>query len=201
MKKPGERGRIGLRIKDEGLRSQISFLLRTEAIEAEDISSMEGVEGLYKVVITDEKPRVERPGILVVKEGFQPKDLFKAIRVLERLPRRIDSLTIGVDPGEKIGSAALCSNELIDFHTSHEVSSLIQWIEWLLGLVKPPSVRVRVGRGDRWREIVEAVKEKGWEGVKVEVVDEKETTKGFSPWDGWDLGKDVRAAIRIALKV
>lgn len=199
MEKPRTRV-VGLYIEEERLRDHVKFILKAKGIIAEKVQGIQSSP--FKVVLTDRRyvPLGFETKTATVEEGFSEEDLIWAIEVLEKLPSLGEEVVVGVDPGKKMGAAALCKNILIDSQVTDDTSKLVDWINRIRRIAETKILMVRVGRGERCREILEALEEQSWEGMEVEAVDESNTTKSLTQRSS-RYGKDVGAAIRIALRV
>ncbi len=191
---------VGLYIEDEKFRDHVKFILKARGIVAIDAQNIQNAP--FDVVLTD--GRSVPPGLttktMSVEKGFSDEELVWAIEVLMKLPGVGKKVVVGIDPGKKMGAAVLCGNILIDSKVTDKTSELKDWIDEIRKIAKPKIMKVRVGKGERWMEIVDALEEGSCIGMKVEAVDESHTTKSLAQWNRC-YGKDVVAAIRIALRV
>lgn len=201
MRRP--RGPIALHIADNPeLKDRIRFILKTKGIEAVEIGETVG-ETPFNLVITDRKEAKFKGEVktLFVHEKLNEDELLESISLLSKLPRRCDEVVIGIDPGLTIGAAALCRNSLIDVSVAGDIAQLINWIEKVDRIVKPSSTRIRIGRGEKWRETFDAIGKLRIKAMSIELVDEARTTKPPLQGKRAKYGKDVEAAIKIALKL
>lgn len=194
-------GTVALNIDDSVLRDRIRLLLKTRGIKAVDaVEACE--ETLIHLIVTDRKDvDCEEVHILPVGKEVDEEKLLESIDILGRTPKRCGEVVIGVDPGLTIGVAALCRNSVIDVNVSNDVDQLVDWMRKIIEIVKPPSTRIRIGKGEKWKETLDAVKRSGINETCIQLVDERNTTKTPLPGKWRRYGRDVRAAIKIALKV
>ncbi len=199
MEKPRSRV-VGLYMEGEKFRDHVKFALKARGIRAEDIQDIQRTQ--FNVILTNRKdipPGLEAK-IAPVEEGFSEEELVWTIRVLEKLPSIGEEVIVGVDPGKRMGAVALCRNILIDAQATDDTSELVDWISGIRRIAEPKTLKVRVGRGERWSKILDALEKGGWAEMEVEAVDESHTTKSLNHWNR-RYGKDVSAAIRIALRL
>lgn len=188
---------IGLRIEDPGLSSRIEFVLKNKGYETVSLEKGDRASSPV-IVITDTDPDFSHEKTLRLTDDTTEEDLLWQIRVLERLPDRMARLVIGVDPGKKVGAAALVDTSLIATLVTNKPGELRRWIGRVRELVDVDSFTIRIGRGERWQRILTELEEV--EAAEIEVTDEKYTTKKARHWKDKRFEKDVAAALRIALK-
>ena len=194
---------VALFISDKKLSEKVFYFLRNKARNVEIDLNPENPES-YKIVITDKKLKVKgKVKVIKVCNDLDLHDTLRKIRLFLRLPTEPRKVTIGIDPGKRIGLAVLCSNLLVDFWTSQDESELVFEIEKLIEMLKvrKSDVEIKIGRGTRFKEIYKTFVHEGFD--KILAIDEKNTTiknkNALSKLDE-ELNKEVISAIKIALR-
>lgn len=86
-------------------------------------------------------------------------------------------LTVGVDPGKRIGVAALYEGRVFDTATLTDPDAVVTWIERVIRSVSPSSVVVKIGAGapDRRDELLRRMRRV--RNAVVKLVDESGSTR------------------------
>ncbi|MFQ5951111.1 MAG: hypothetical protein ACE5KH_03400, partial [Candidatus Geothermarchaeales archaeon] len=192
---------VGLLIGDEKQRERIHSIVKVAGITAHIVSSPHD-GGPWRLLLTD-RDDIEpsaRYRTVKVTTGLRDRNLLRLIRLLRGAPRKVGNMLVGIDPGKRIGTAAFVGNELIDALATDGPGEVLMWLRDLMSVLAPQHVRIRIGLGQRWREIHETILDSLSEEVTVEFVDEKSTTRTYS-YTERKFGKDISAAIKIALKL
>lgn len=192
---------VGLLIGDDKLRERIHSVVRAAGITAYFVSNPND-RGSWRLLLTDRDHIEASPSYrtMRVSTKLRNRELLRRIDLLRRAPREVGNMVVGIDPGKRIGTAAFVGSELIDGVATNSPGEVLTWLGELMSVLEPQQVRIRIGLGQRWREIHETVLSSLSGEVTVELVDERSTTKTY-PHVEKRFGKDIRAAIQIALKL
>ena len=135
-----------------------------------------------KVIITTE--RIEKtddiPFHLIYNELDDPTDIVvKAIQISLGKPK-YDHLSIGVDPGKRIGIAVVCNHGVIFSTISMSVDAAVRTITESIDNIQADikSVKVGDGGGIYCKKIVDALNDKLPFNVSLEIVNESGTSSG-----------------------
>jgi hypothetical protein len=174
-------------------------------LQFESLSPQQAAISNSKVIITtkDEAEIVRRKDILLDTELDKYPILLKA-KILQSImgSYQDDQLTIGVDPGNRIGVSILyMHNELESFVESSPVSA-VQLICVLLSGISSKKKIVRIGDGniDMARFIATMVKSRFNDLVDIEIVDEYGTSLLQNTDTNRRWIRDRSSARRIALR-
>jgi hypothetical protein len=179
--------------------------LKLMDLQFESLSPQQAAISNSKVIITtkDEAEIVRRKDILLDTELDKYPILLKA-KILQSImgSYQDDQLTIGVDPGNRIGVSILyMHNELESFVESSPVSA-VQLICVLLSGISSKKKIVRIGDGniDMARFIATMVKSRFNDLVDIEIVDEYGTSLLQNTDTNRRWIRDRSSARRIALR-
>ena len=153
-------------------------------------------EKKYDITVTDGGKIISEPRTINVSRELDVNDFLEKISILFNLPEKAEKLTVGVDPGVRIGAAALCSNVLLTWRTFRDIDALVDWIERIVEITRLKEVEVKVGKGWRSDEIIGKILESKIGCVRL--IDERNTTRGLKLKQ--KLDREVLSAVRIALK-
>jgi hypothetical protein len=135
-----------------------------------------------KVIITTK--RIEKtddiPFHLIYNELDDPTDIVvKAIQISQGRPK-YDRLSIGVDPGKRIGIAVVSNHGVIFSTTSISVDDAVRTINESIENIQADikSVKVGDGGGIYCKKIVDALNDKLPFNVSLEIVNESGTSSG-----------------------
>jgi len=190
---------VGLLISDKELREKILYILKSSFKREIKISTdIRGEE--YDLVISDSKP-VKSPAykVITVEKELNPKELLNKLEIFLRLPREGKKLIIGIDPGKRIGVAVLCLNDLISWRIFSKGEEVASWLSWVINTLGIKDIKIKVGGGARFREVIETLTKEGLREIKV--VDESNTTKELPELKVKELDEEILSAIKIALRL
>lgn len=144
-----------------------------------------------KVIITTK--RIEKtddmPIHLIYNELDNPTDIvLKAIQISQGRPK-YDRLSIGVDPGKRIGIAVVSNHGVIFSTTSMSVDDAVRTIIESIDNIQAnmKSVKVGDGGGRYCKKIVDALNDKLPFNVSLEIVNESGTSSG----NGWKMKRSM----------
>ena len=141
-------------------------------------------------------------GDFVLHEQLTGERVTDSARVLSRLLKsRRDTFVVGLDPGENTGIACLYRGYNL-FATS--VDSLERALDLVCGVlqVEAQDKLVRIGRGDRSKAyyLARGIRERCAESARIEIVDERGTTKTMRAPIHRHGRRDAFSALLIAKK-
>lgn len=147
----------------------------------ESLSPQQAAESNAKIIITtkDEAEIVRRKDVLLDTELDKYPILLKA-KVLRSIMGSYhdDQLTIGIDPGNRIGISIIYLHNEIDSVVESSLNSTIQLISVLLSGIRSKKKIVRIGDGNitMANQIASMIKAKFNDLVDIEIVDEHGTS-------------------------
>jgi hypothetical protein len=141
-------------------------------------------------------------GDYVLHEQLTGERVIDSARVLSRLLKsRRDTFVVGLDPGENTGIACLYRGYNL-FATS--VDSLERALDLVCGVLQVDArdKLVRIGRGDRSKAyyLARGIRERCAESARIEIVDERGTTKTMRAPIHRHGRRDALSALLIAKK-
>ncbi len=144
-----------------------------------------------KVIITTERIEKtdEMPFQLIYNELDDPTDIVvKAIQISRGKPK-YDNLSIGVDPGKRIGIAVVSNQGVIFSTTSLSVDKAVHAIIESIDNIQADTKSVKVGNGGGiyCKKIVDALNDKLPFNVSLEIVNESGTSSG----NGWMMKRSM----------
>lgn len=155
--------------------------LKLMDLRFESLSPQEAAESNAKIIITtkDEAEIVRRKDVLLDTELDRYPILLKA-KVLRSIMGSYhdDQLTIGIDPGNRIGISIIYLHNEIDSVVESSLNSTIQLISVLLSGIRSEKKIVRIGDGNitMANQIASMIKTKFNDLVDIEIVDEHGTS-------------------------
>lgn len=155
--------------------------LKLMDLRFESLSPQQAAESNAKIIITtkDEAEIVRRKDVLLDTELDKYPILLKA-KVLRSIMGSYhdDQLTIGIDPGNRIGISIIYLHNEIDSVVESSLNSTIQLISVLLSGIRSKKKIVRIGDGNitMANQIASMIKTKFNDLVDIEIVDEHGTS-------------------------
>jgi hypothetical protein len=155
--------------------------LKLMDLRFESLSPEQAAESNAKIIITtkDEAEIVRRKDVLLDTELDRYPILLKA-KVLRSIMGSYhdDQLTIGIDPGNRIGISIIYLHNEIDSVVESSLNSTIQLISVLLSGIRSKKKIVRIGDGNitMANQIASMIKTKFNDLVDIEIVDERGTS-------------------------
>ena len=155
--------------------------LKLMDLRFESLSPQQAAESNAKIIITtkDEAEIVRRKDVLLDTELDKYPILLKA-KVLRSIMGSYhdDQLTIGIDPGNRIGISIIYLHNEIDSVVESSLNSTIQLISVLLSGIRSKKKIVRIGDGNitMANQIASMIKAKFNDLVDIEIVDERGTS-------------------------
>lgn len=145
-----------------------------------------------KVVISTEQSEKtdEMPFQLTYDEHDDPTDVVvKAIQISQGKPK-YDQLFVGVDPGKRIGIAAVSNSGVLFSTTSLSVDEAVRTITELLDNIQADRKVVKVGDGSGiyCMKLLDSLNDKLPLNVSLEIVNESGTSRG----NGWNMKRSMR---------
>ena len=160
---------------------RITNTLRLLGIPFESLSPEQASSSSAKIIITtaNEASLIQRKDVILDSEVDCFPVLFKA-KILRRIMRNYgdDQLTIGVDPGERIGISVIYLHEEIDSFVESSSYSAFKIISILLSGIHSTRKIVRIGDGNLsiTRQIATMLYKKFRDLIQVEIVNEYGTS-------------------------
>jgi hypothetical protein len=160
---------------------KITNALKLMDIQFDSLSPQEAAVSNAKVIITteDEAEIVKRKDVLLDTELDNCPAVLKA-KILKTLmgDYHDDELTIGIDPGERIGISVIYLHNEIDSILESSITSTIRVISsLLLGIVSKKKI-IRIGDGNigMAQSLAKLVRLKFMDRVEIEIVNEHGTS-------------------------
>ncbi|HJT47662.1 MAG TPA: hypothetical protein VJ729_05725 [Nitrososphaeraceae archaeon] len=160
---------------------KITTALKLMDIQFDSLSPQEAAVSNAKVIITteDEAEIVRRKDVLLDTELDNCPAVLKA-KILKTLmgDYHDDELTIGIDPGERIGISVIYLHNEIDSILESSITSTIRVISsLLLGIVSKKKI-IRIGDGNigMAQSLAKLVRLKFMDRVEIEIVNEHGTS-------------------------
>ncbi|MCS7385936.1 MAG: hypothetical protein NDF55_04255 [archaeon GB-1867-005] len=193
--------KVAIMTRDPRIYYIISRLLKEHSIDFVSITPGLAVPNDIKVVLTSrgEAKCDDRKTVITVTEENAEESIFKVICALKG-KTMFDNLIIGIDPGAKLGFAALADGTPIALKVFYSTDKLVEFLTKLLSMCPARRRIIRIGSGGdkylhtilaRLREIILPPK------THLELVSE---SLPMSPYiKQYPLPSDVKAACNIAL--
>jgi hypothetical protein len=174
-------------------------------LQFESLSPQEAALSNAKVIITtkDEAEILKRKDILLDTELEKFPILMKAkILRYSMGPRYSDLLTIGIDPGKRIGVSIIYMHNEIACFVESSPSKVVQLVSILLAGIDSKKKTVRIGDGDLYmaRLIATILKSRFNSLVDIEIVDEWGTSLPHNIGKNRRGIRDISSARKIALR-
>jgi hypothetical protein len=179
--------------------------LKVMNLQFESLSPQEAALSDAKVIITtkDEAEIFKRKDILLDTELEKFPILMKAkILRYSMGPRYSDLLTIGIDPGKRIGVSIMYMHNEIACFVESSPSRVVQLVSGLLAGIDSKKKTVRIGDGDLYmaRLIATFLKLRFGNLVDIEIVDEWGTSLPHNTGKNRRGVRDISSARKIALR-
>jgi hypothetical protein len=174
-------------------------------LQFESLSPQEAALSDAKVIITTkhEAEIFKRKDILLDTELEKFPILMKAkILRYSMGPRYSDLLTIGIDPGKRIGVSIIYMHNEIACFVESSPSKVVQLVSGLLAGIDSKKKTVRIGDGDLYmaRLIATILKSRFDNLVDIEIVDEWGTSLPHNTGKNRRGVRDISSARKIALR-
>ena len=174
-------------------------------LQFESLSPQEAALSNAKVIITTkhEAEIFKRKDILLDTELEKFPVLMKAkILRYSMGPRYSDLLTIGIDPGKRIGVSIIYMHNEIACFVESSPSKVVQLVSGLLAGIDSKKKTVRIGDGDLYmaRLIATVLKSRFDNLVDIEIVDEWGTSLPHNTGKNRRGVRDISSARKIALR-
>jgi hypothetical protein len=179
--------------------------LKVMNLQFESLSPQEAALSDAKVIITTkhEAEIFKRKDILLDTELEKFPILMKAkILRYSMGPRYSDLLTIGIDPGKRIGVSIIYMHNEIACFVESSPSKVVQLVSGLLAGIDSKKKTVRIGDGDLYmaRLIATILKSRFDNLVDIEIVDEWGTSLPRNTGKNRRGVRDISSARKIALR-
>jgi hypothetical protein len=174
-------------------------------LQFESLSPEEAAISDAKIVITtkDEAEILRRKDILLDTELEKLPILMKA-KILRRSmgPYYSEHLTIGVDPGKRIGISVIYMNSEIGCFVESTPSKVVRLISVLLDDIDSKKKTVRIGDGDLYMaRLIATMLRSRFDGpVQIEIVNEWGTSLPHNTGKNRRGIRDISSARKIALR-
>ena len=174
-------------------------------LQFESLSPQEAALSDAKVIITtkDEAEILKRKDILLDTELEKFPILMKAKILRYSIgPCYSDLLTIGIDPGKRIGVSIIYMHNEIACFVESSPSKVVQLVSVLLDGIDSKKKTVRIGNGDLYmaRLIATILKSRFDSLVNIEIVDEWGTSLPHNTGKNRRGIRDISSARKIALR-
>lgn len=152
-------------------------------LQFDSLSPQEAAESNAKVIITtqDEAAIVNKKGTVMLDTELEKYSAITKARILRSIlgDHVDDQLTIGIDPGSRIGISAIYLHREIASAVESSPQDAIDNISAMLGGIESHKKVVRIGDGNIMmaRQIAGMLKAKFLDRISVEIVDEHGTSR------------------------
>ena len=179
--------------------------LKLMEIEFESLSPQEAALSNAKIIITtrDEAEIVRRKDVLLDSE-LDDYPVFMKAKILRNImgPYHDDQLTIGIDPGVRIGISVIFLHNEIESIVESSPEAAIKLVTHLLSRIRSKKKIVRIGNGNiaMARQMALILKTKFKELIEIEIVDEHGTSLPQNTDANRRGARDKASARTIALR-
>jgi hypothetical protein len=179
--------------------------LKLMDIQFESVSPEEAALSNAKIIITtrDEAEIVRRRDVLLDTE-LDDYPVFMKAKILRNImgPYHDDQLTIGIDPGIRIGISVIFLHNEIESVVESSPESAIKLVSHLISRIRSNKKIVRIGNGNiaMATQIAMTLKTKFKELVDIEIVDEHGTSQPQNTEANRRGARDRASARTIALR-
>ncbi|HZC48538.1 MAG TPA: hypothetical protein VE244_05700 [Nitrososphaeraceae archaeon] len=179
--------------------------LKLMDIQFESVSPEEAALSNAKIIITtrDEAEIVRRKDVLLDTE-LDDYPVFMKAKILRNImgPYHDDQLTIGIDPGIRIGVSVIFLHNEIESVVESSPESAIKLVSHLISRIRSNKKVVRIGNGNivMATQIAMTLKTKFKELVDIEIVDEHGTSQPQNTEANRRGARDRASARTIALR-
>jgi hypothetical protein len=174
-------------------------------MEFESLSPEEAALSNAKIIITtkDEAAIVRRKDVLLDTE-LDDYPVFTKAKILRNImgPYHDDQLTIGIDPGVRIGISVIFLHNEIESIVESSPEAAIKLVSHLLSRIISNKKIVRIGNGNiaMARQIALILKTKFKEQIEIEIVDERGTSLPQNTEANRRGARDIASARTIAFR-
>ena len=161
----------------------ITSALKLMEMQFDSLSPEEAASSSAKVIITtrDEAIIVNRKGAVMFDTELAKYPAIAKAKILKSIigDRADDQLTVGIDPGSRIGISAIYLHQEIASAVESTPEDAVDQVSAMLGGIESHKKVVRIGDGDisMARQIASMIKMKFHSSVSVEIVDEHGTSQ------------------------
>ena len=179
--------------------------LKLLQLNYEELSPSEAVNSYSRIIITskEESPIFKKKNIMVDSELNENPVIIKA-KILRKLIKShtYDQLTIGIDPGNRIGISIFYLHDEIESVVLSTIELTLNFIIEVLSEIKAKKKIVRIGDGNinMARSIAFLIKENFKDLVHVEIVNEHGTSSIQNNESNRRILKDKSSARLIAFR-
>lgn len=152
-------------------------------LQFDSLSPEEAAVSNAKVIITtrDEAIIVNRKGAVMFDTELARYPAIAKAKILKNIAgdRTDDQLTIGIDPGSRIGISAIYLHQEIASTVESSPQDAVDQVSAMLGGIESHKRVVRIGDGNKSmaRHIAHTLKAKFHDNVSIEIVDEHGTSQ------------------------
>jgi hypothetical protein len=152
-------------------------------LQFDSLSPEEAALSNAKVIITtrDEADMINRKGAVMLDTELEKYPAIAKAKILRGIlgERADDQLTIGIDPGSRIGISAIYMHQEIASAVESSPEDAIDHVSAMLGGIESHKKVVKIGDGNilMARQIAGVLKTKFRGGVSIEIVDEHGTSQ------------------------
>jgi len=161
----------------------ITCALRLMKVQFDSLSPEEAALSNAKVIITTraEAGMINKKGVVILDTELEKYQAISKARILKSImgDHADDQLTIGIDPGSRIGVSAIYLHQEIASAVESSPLDAVEHVSAMLGSIQSRKKVVKIGNGDisMARQIAGILKMKFRDGVTVEIVDEHGTSQ------------------------
>ncbi len=161
----------------------ITCALRLMQVQFDSLSPEEAALSNAKVIITTraEAGIINKKGVVILDTELEKYQAISKARILKSImgEHADDQLTIGIDPGSRIGISAIYLHQEIASAVESSPLDAVEHVSAMLGSIQSHKKVVKIGDGNisMAREIARILKMKFRDGVSVEIVDEHGTSQ------------------------
>ncbi|MEW6604309.1 MAG: hypothetical protein AB1351_06420 [Thermoproteota archaeon] len=161
----------------------ITCALRLMQVQFDSLSPEEAALSNAKVIITTraEASIVSKKGTVILDTELEKYQAISKARILKTImgEHADDQLTIGIDPGSRIGISAIYLHHEIASAVESSPEDAVEHVSAMLGGIESRKKVVKIGDGNisMARQIAGILKMKFRDGVDIEIVDEHGTSQ------------------------
>ncbi len=159
-----------------------------------------------RIIVTTEReaPEFSSEKMVLTPSGRHGIDFIVArIKNYMKNVTQIKSVVIGIDPGKRVGMIVLVNDLLMENNTL-DIESLRRFLKRMLIPFEDQDIIVRIGAGSNryLRPVIQALRKlHTLFSLKIEIVDERRTTRGRDSFSKFRLSPHEIAALHIATRV
>ena len=152
-------------------------------LQFDSLSPEQAAQSNAKLIITtrDEADMIKRKGAVMLDTELDKYHAIVKAKIMRNImgERADDQLTIGIDPGSRIGISAIYLHQEIASAVESSPQDAIDHVSAMLGGIESRKKVVKIGDGDisMARQIAYTLKMKFRDKVDVEIVDERGTSQ------------------------